>query len=97
MSILFALNFVGFVGVAMLLLAAPRVLGARAWLADALLAAFTVTRIVAWLNHGAPNPVGLGYIDKGIEVVLLGALAEHLKDAWSRRRSSVSPTPIVAA
>lgn len=33
---------------------------------------------VAWLNFGAPNPRGLGYLSKGIEIVLIVALAVRL-------------------
>jgi hypothetical protein len=33
--------------------------------------------------------MGLGYLEKGIEVVLLAGLAIHLKDAWTRWRPTL--------
>ena len=85
MSVLFALNFLGFAGLAGLVLLAPRWLGSWQWLVDGLLMGYTLATVVAWFNHGSPNPMGLGYFDKGLEMVLLGGLLVHLRHAWPRR------------
>jgi hypothetical protein len=35
--------------------------------------------IVAWLEVGRPNPLGLGYLSKGLELALILAAAAHAR------------------
>ena len=76
---LFALNFVGYLVLAAAFWYAPRFLGPRRWLVAAVLVVYTVLSIVGWVQTGMPNPRGLGYLAKALEVALIVALAVH---AW---------------
>ena len=58
-----------------------RILGARRWLIDVALIIYTALSIGAWLQIGAPNPQGLGYISKALEVALIVALVVHMRQA----------------
>jgi hypothetical protein len=58
---------------------APR-LGDKAWLVNVLMIVYVAVVFAGWLRMGAPNPRGLGYISKGIELVLVLALLAH---AWT--------------
>ncbi len=78
---LFTLNLIGYVVLVLIFwFVGPR-LGARRWLVDALLIAYVAVIFIAWLSIGGPNPRGLGYLSKSIEVVLVIAL---LVDVWVR-------------
>lgn len=85
-SELFALNFVGYLGLIGLVLSAPSMLGPRQWIAYALLGVYTLATIGAWIYFGGPNPMGLGHLDKGLEIVLLIAIAIQLTGLWSAGR-----------
>ena len=76
---LFALNFVGYLVLAVAFWYAPRFLGPRRWLVDVVLIVYAVLSIVGWVQTGMPNPQGLGYLAKALEVALIVALAVH---AW---------------
>ena len=91
-SELVTLNFVGYLGLVGLLVIAPSVLGPRQWMAYALLGVYTLTTIGAWIYFGGPNPVGLGHVDKGLEIVLLIAIAIQITGMWSDGRASRSHT-----
>ena len=54
--------------------------GPRRWLIDVVLLVYTLLSIVGWLQIGLPNPRGLGYLAKALELALIMALAVH---AWS--------------
>lgn len=82
---LFVLNCVGYVVLAVLFWFAPRLLGSRRWLAHVALGAFAALTIAGWLQFGLPNPRGLGYLSKALEVALIAALAVH---AWSTVRAT---------
>ena len=77
---LFSLNFVGYVVLAVAFWYAPRFLGRGRWLLDVVLMAYTLLSIVGWVQLGMPNPHGLGYLSKALEITLIGALVIH---AWS--------------
>jgi hypothetical protein len=67
----FTLNLVGYIALVLILwFVGPR-LGTWQWLVDALIVVYVATVFIAWLNFGAPNPRGLGYLSKTIEVVLV--------------------------
>jgi hypothetical protein len=80
---LFLLNFVGYVVLALLFWFAPRWLGERRWLLDLVMVVYAVSTFFAWWEFGRPNPMGLGYISKGIEFVLIVSLVAHI---WGVRR-----------
>lgn len=87
---LFVLNLVGYVILAVAFWAAPRVLGARQWLVDAALVVFTALSIVGWLQINRPNPQGLGYLSKALELALIVALVIH---TWRTTRSGPTARP----
>jgi hypothetical protein len=75
---LFVLNLVGYVALVLIFwFLAPR-LGARRWLVDTLLIAYVVVIFAGWMRIGGPNPRGLGYLSKSIEIVLVIALLVHV-------------------
>jgi hypothetical protein len=51
---------------------------------------YTMLSIVGWVQIGRPNPQGLGYLSKALEIALLVSLAIH---TWSiiRPNRRVSP------
>ena len=48
---------------------------------------YVAAALLSWLDFGAPNPRGLGYLSKGVEVVLFVALLIHV---WLLSRSDAS-------
>ena len=80
MNELFVLNCIGYVALVVAFWVAPRWLGAKRWVVDAAMIVYTAASVAAWLDMGRPNPHGLGYASKGIEIALIIALAAHL---WS--------------
>lgn len=74
----FTLNLIGYVVLVLLFLFVGPRLGSWQWIISALFILYVATVFVAWLNFGAPNPRGLGYLSKGIEIVLIVALAVRL-------------------
>jgi hypothetical protein len=87
---LFLLNFVGAVILVVLFLFSRRLLGERRWLADVALILYAAGAFVAWLMVGRPNPMGLGYLSKGIEIVLIITL---ITDIWSILRPRPNAAP----
>ena len=83
---LFALNFVGYLVLAVAFWYAPRFLGPRRWLVDVVLMVYSVLSVIGWVQVGMPNPRGLGYISKALEAALIVALAV---DAWRVRHPGV--------
>jgi hypothetical protein len=67
----FVLNLLGYLALVLILwFVGPR-LGTWRWLVDALVVVYVAIVFIAWLNFGAPNPRGLGYLSKTIEVLLI--------------------------
>ena len=79
LSELFLLNFIGFVVLTAVFLLSPRWLRARCWLVDVVLICYAAAALLAWVQAGGPNPLGLGYASKVTEVMLIVAL---LADLW---------------
>src|SRR5947209_334600 len=75
----FLLNFIGFVVLSAAFLLSPRWLREKHWLANVVLIGYATGTVLAWLNSGSPNPMGLGYASKAIEVMLVVVL---LADLW---------------
>ncbi len=91
---LFLLNFIGAVILVLLFWFSRRLLGDRRWLVDVVLILYAAAAFAAWLIIGRPNPMGLGYLSKGIEVVLIVAL---LVDIWSVFRGRLASRAGVGA
>lgn len=84
---MFVLNLVGYIVLVLLFwFVAPR-LGNFAWIVHVLFILYVLTVFIAWLNFGRPNPQGLGYLSKAIEVLLLIMLLVQL---WMDIRVSPS-------
>ena len=81
MNHMFTLNFVGYVILAILFWFSGRLLGSRRWLIDVVMIVYAALSIIGWLMIGGPNPQGLGYISKALEVALIIALAVHMRGA----------------
>jgi hypothetical protein len=56
---------------------APRYMSARRWLLDAVMIVYVLLSIAGWIQLRSPNPQGLGYLSKALEVALIVALAVH--------------------
>jgi hypothetical protein len=78
MNHMFTLNFVGYVILAILFWNSGRLLGSRRWLINVVMIVYTSLSVIGWLQIGGPNPQGLGYISKALEVALIIALVVHL-------------------
>ncbi len=76
---LFVLNLVGEIVLVALFWTSRRWLGERRWLIDLAMMAYAAITFGAWLAFGRPNPMGLGYLSKAIEIVLIVVLFVH---AW---------------
>lgn len=76
---LFLLNFAGEVVLVAAFLLSRRLLGERRWLVDVIMILYAAATFVAWWSFGRPNPMGLGYLSKGVEIVLILAL---IVDLW---------------
>lgn len=85
---LFILNFIGEVVLVLLFVISRRWFGRRRWWVDVAMIAYAAITFGAWLAFGRPNPMGLGYLSKGIELVLIIAL---LADLWLMRRQRIVP------
>src|SRR5579859_274201 len=76
---LFLLNLIGYVGLVVLFwLVYRRVHGWRWWMSLPLIV-YVAAVFLGWVDYGRPNPLGLGYLSKGIEILLMIAL---LTFAW---------------
>jgi hypothetical protein len=60
--------------------------GWRPWV-DLVLIVYVATAFLAWLEFGAPNPRGLGYLSKTLEILLVIALLAH---SWMLARTAAS-------
>ena len=74
-GLLFTANAIGYSTLAILLIL-PGAIGRIRWLVRLALLGFTVATIGGWMAFGARFP--LAYIDKGVEVVLVGFLAAEV-------------------
>jgi hypothetical protein len=88
---LFALNFVGYLLLAVTVWFGTHRLGGWAWLFDVALVVYVAAIFGAWWSFGRPNPMGLGYLSKTIEIVLILALVAHVWTALAKRRPVARP------
>jgi hypothetical protein len=87
LNVLFLLNFIGAVVLVLLFWFGPRWLGRKHWWVDVIMIVYAAATFVAWVMFGQPNPMGLGYLSKGLEIALIIAL---LVDIWMIRKQSSS-------
>jgi len=91
---LFVLNFVVFVLLALAAWFGGRLLGDRRWLVDVAILIVVAITLAGWFQVRRPNPMGLGTLARGIEVVMVVAVVLHLWSLFSRRgASSVEAAP----
>jgi hypothetical protein len=84
---LFVLNLVGYIVLLLIFwFVAPR-LGTWAWLVDAVFILYVAIIFVGWLSFGGPNPRGLGYLSKTLEILLVIALFGHMWTLVARTRT----------
>jgi hypothetical protein len=94
LTVLFVLNFVAYIVLGGALLFGRRMLGSRLWLVNLALGLVAAVSIVMWLQRHGPNPLGLGYPSKAIEVLLVVAVAAHF---WlTQRNQTGSPQRLSA-
>jgi len=81
---LFVLDFIGWIAlIAAFLLS----LASYRWLhpvIDLTMALYAAVEIVVWISKGGPDPLGLGYLAKGVEAVLIVGLLVHALSAGPR-------------
>jgi hypothetical protein len=88
---LFVLNLVGYVVlIALFWLALRRFQTWRTWV-DSLFVVYVIVVFLAWVDMGRPNPQGLGFLSKCIELLLVIALLAH---RWALSRSAAPPAMI---
>jgi hypothetical protein len=75
---LFVLNFVGYVVFAALVWFGRTRLPRWMWLVDVALLVYIFLIVAGWVTLRNPNPMGLGYLTKAIEVVLVLVTLAHL-------------------
>lgn len=89
---LFLLNLIGEIVLVILFWTSRRWLGERRWLVNVVMMLYAATTFGGWLMYGRPNPMGLGYFSKSIEIVLVIVLFVH---TWGilRTRSRQASAP----
>jgi len=75
---MFVLNFVGYLVLVALFWFIVRRFGGGRWWMDVVFIVYIAAAFLAWMEVGGPNPRGLGYLSKSIELVLVVALLTHL-------------------
>jgi len=86
---LFVLNLCGYIVLLLIFwFVAPR-LGSWAWLVDVVFILYVAIVFGAWLSIGGPNPQGLGYVSKTLEILLILALLAHLWTLVARMRTNI--------
>ena len=87
---LFTLNFIGAVLLVALFLLVLWRFRSKLWLVEGAMIVYAAAAFGAWLIMGQPNPMGLGYLSKSIETILILSALTHI---WTRFRHP-SPAPI---
>jgi len=84
---LFVANFVVFLLLALAAWFGGRLLGDRRWLVNVAILIVVAITLAGWFQLRRPNPMGLGMLARGIEVVLVVAVLLDLWSLFSRRRT----------
>ncbi len=82
---LFVLNLVGYVILVLFFWFGPRWLGKWRWLTDVALLVYVAVVFGGWWSLGRPNPMGLGYLARAVEILLVIALVSHTWLLLARR------------
>ena len=90
---LFVLNAIGYVVLVVVFWFVHRRLPRWLWLVDVVIIGYALTSIIGWLDFGSPNPNGLGYLAKAIEVVLIVVLLGHIWRLFGRRAQGGRAAP----
>ena len=77
LAVQFFLNFIGYVVLVCAFVSAGRWLGKQRALINAIMILYAGAAIFRWVQLQMPNPMGLGYLSKAIEVLLIVALLAH--------------------
>jgi len=88
---LFLLNFLGYFALAVIFYLVLRFRAQWLWLVEVALILYALVSIIGWVRIGGPNPQGLGYLSKGLEVALIVALVAHLTSLFRRSARSLQP------
>ena len=75
---MFVLNFVGYLILVALLWYVIRRFGSPQVWVDVVFIIYVGLAFLAWVQAGGPNPRGLGYLSKSIEIVLVLVLLTHI-------------------
>jgi hypothetical protein len=82
---MFLLNFIGSVILVWLLLSSGRWPQARRVLLDVVIIGYEAFTFVCWWLVGRPNPMELGYLSKGVEIVVIVAVIAHISSLLRSR------------
>jgi hypothetical protein len=94
LMLLLLLNFVGYLVLAAAFYALRRAPIPWRRALDGVFILYALTTIVMWATRGGPNPRGLGYTAKAVEVLLIVALLAH---AATLGREAPAMTPVGVA
>jgi hypothetical protein len=89
---LFLINCVGYLLLVLLFWFGPSLLGVKRRVVDVLIMLWACGTILGWLDIGRPNPMGLGLISKGIEVILIAAVILHASNQTEARQRVAQAT-----
>jgi len=88
---LFLLNFLGYFALAVIFYLVLRFRARWLWLVEVALILYALVSIIGWVRIGGPNPQGLGYLSKGLEVALIVALVAHLTSLFRHSALRLQP------
>ena len=88
---LFVLNFLIYLALAALVWFGRDRFGNWRWLVDLGVLAIAALTILGWFEMRRPNPMNLGYLAKGVEVVLILLVLTHLWALFDSRRLATRP------
>jgi len=94
---LFVANFVVFALLALAAWFGGRLLGDRRWLVNVAILIVVAITLAGWFQLRRPNPMGLGTLARGIEVVLVVAVLLDLWWLFSRRRTLLTSSSSAGA
>ncbi len=94
---LFVLNFLGAIVLVALFLLAQRYLGAQRWIMNIVLILYEASTFTAWMIYGRPNPMGLGFLSKGIEIINILILLAFTAVLLRARSRATAQSPLRAS
>ncbi len=82
---MFLLNFIGSVVLVWLLLSSGHWPQVRRVLLDVVIIGYEAFTFVCWWLFGRPNPMELGYLSKGFEIIVVVAVVAHISSLLRSR------------